>query len=434
MMYFTKSSRHSFKNRAAFHFGYTAALLASALPSQAFAQAIGPLIQEPKDVPGNRIFPEYQPTGIKLSDFEIYPSVNVASRFDGNVFSRTSTKESDVIMLVEPQLSIKQINQSGALNINLMSRHSAYLDLPDQDAREHSVEATYVHGLNAPNSITVNMGHRREAIQRGTVENDLIRGEPLIRHVMQGSLTARKQFNRLSLDAQSYVAHQTFNDVRGYDKTLLPQSFRNLMQISLRGVATYEVSSRTALITSLEYDYLDYARSPSFANRDAENWNAAIGLKYEINRILFARLSLGLRHYDFKNSAYGSHTGLAVSSHIRYFPTRTLAVRGLIEQSNTTSPYDMVGAVTLTTARIEAEYEMRRSLSWFAASKLAFEDYTKKPYSARRFEISSGPQWRFNRNLAARGSLGYAKRFVQGPAPFEQYSQVFGMISLTLAR
>ncbi|KQM13767.1 hypothetical protein ASE49_11925 [Novosphingobium sp. Leaf2] len=127
-------------------------------------------------------------------------------------------------------------------------------------------------------------------------------------------------------------------------------------------------------------------------------------------------------------------SGVAVSAHLRYFPTKLLAVRGIVEQSNTTSPYDLVGAVTLTTAKLDVEYEMRRSMSWLSSIKFTLEDYAKQKYSARRLEINGGPRLRFNRWLSMDVTGGYAQRFVNGAAPFEKYSQVYGLVSVVLAR
>lgn len=418
--------------------GMTAGLTAMALTTiwapKVEAQTIGPLIREPEDVPGRRAIPEYAPVGYDINGFEVLPAVAFGLRADSNVFTRTTVKKADLIMQVEPRLHVQKENRFNNIIFDAVARTSKYARLHDQDADEYRVDATYTRGTVSPNSISVNVGYRREAILRGTVENDLVGGEPLMRRVLQGSLTGRKQFNRLSVDAQVLAVRQRFEDVDIGAEDVIDQHFRNVTRLGLHGVATYDVSGRTALFAGLEYDHFNYAHSPQLQNRDAQNWSGTVGARYEITRILYAQLGIGYRRYNFKDEALGTITGIAVSGHLRYFPSRLVAVRGVIEQSNTTSPYDLVGAVTLTTARIEAEYEMRRSLSWYAASKLTLEDYAREDYSARRFEVSAGPRLRFNRWLSAEANLGFARRFVSGRAPFEPYSQVYGLVSVTFAR
>lgn len=414
--------------------GLTAlALLSTASAAPAAAQSIGPLIREPDDVPGRRVIPEYAPMGLDFAGFDALPTVTFAARADDNVFTRSSVKKADTILSVEPKIRLRREDRFNNATLEGSLRSSTYVRMRDQDALEYRLEGTYTRGTG-PDSITINLGYRREAVQRGTVENDLVGGEPLLRRVFHGSLTGRKQFNRLSIDAQVLAVRQRYEDVSDSAGSVLDQHFRNVTRTGAQALATYEVSGRTAVFAGVAYDRFDYARSPLLANRDATNWSGTAGLRYEITRLLYAQVGLGYRRYDFKDPALGRIGGVAVSAHLRYFPSRVLAIRGIVEQSNTTSPYDLVGAVTLTTARVEVEYEMRRNLSWLGATRFTLEDYGKQTYSARRFEVSGGPRLRLNRWLSADANLGYARRFVSGPAPFEPYSQAYALLSVTFAR
>jgi len=353
---------------------------------------------------------------------------------DDNVFTRTSVKETDIALQIQPHMRIRKENRFNAVMLDMMARTSTYLRLTDQNSTEYRLQGTYTRGTTGPNSITIDFGYRRETILRGTVENDLVGGSPLMRRVLHGSLTGRKQFNRLSVDTQIIGVRQRYENVQDSVGESISQHFRNVTRFGLRGVGYYELSSRTSIFTSLEYDRYNYAKSALLENRDAENLSGTAGIRYELTRILYAQLGVGYRRYDFKERALSPISGLAVSGHLRYFPSRVLSIRGMIEQSNTTSPYDIVGAVTLTTTSVEVEYEMRRSLSFLAISKFALEDYAKQDYAARRVEVSAGPRLRFNRWLSADASIGCAKRFVNGAAPFEPYTQFYGLLSITFAR
>jgi len=400
----------------------------------ASAQSVGPMIHEPADVPGNRLIPEYDPIGYDWSGFEVFPSVTLGAKADSNVFARDDVKRSDVVLRVEPRLHVKRENRSTDIILDASARTNNYLSLTDQDATEYRVEGKFTYGTMGPNSISLDAGYRREVVQRGTVESDLAEGEPSIRRVLFGSITGRKQFNRLSLDAQVIGMTLRYNDIMDGSGGRIEQRFRNGERWGVQGTATYELSGRTALIAGATFDRYDYRASPLLENRDADNLTGTLGLRYEISRLLYAQLGVGTRHYDFRDPTLRDLNGLAISGHLRYFPSRLLAIRAKIEQINTTSPYDLIGAVTLTTAQIEAEYEMRRSLSWLGSALFQVEDYGKQPYSGRRFEISGGLRLRFNRWLRTDGAAGFAKRTVQGPAPFQPFTQFYGMISLTLAR
>lgn len=255
-----------------------------------------------------------------------------------------------------------------------------------------------------------------------------------MRRILNGSLTVRKRFNRLAIDAQALLVRQIYEDVSYAAGSEVEQSFRNATRYGIHGVASYELAPRTAFITSIEHDIFNYNPSPTQEDRDAQHWSLAAGFRYEVTRAVFAQFAIGYRNYNFRNARLKSIKGIAVSGHLRYFPTRLVAFRGFVEQSNTTSPYDLTSAVTLTNIRIDAEYEMRRNLSWSGSALLTLEDYANKKYSAKRFEVFGGPKLRLNRTLSATANFGYARRFVSGSPPFEPYSQVYGLISVTVAR
>lgn len=414
--------------------GLTALILSTAWSQVAGAQSIGPVIQEPDDVPGTRIIAGFSPIGYDFQGFHVLPSVTFGAGLDSNVFSRKTVRESDVVVQSEPRLRVRREGRFSSIAFDAVARTNTYLRLSDQDSTEYRFDGTYTRGTVSPDSISVNVNYRREAVLRGTVENDLIGGEPLMRRVLGASITGRKQFNRVSIDGQAIAGRQRYEDIENGGAERIDQSFRNVVRYGARGVLSYQASSRTSIFTGIEYDRFDYARSPLLENRDATNWSGTAGLRYELSRVLVAQLGVGYRSYNFTDPQLGAIKGLALSGHLRYFPSRLVALRGVIEQSNTTSPYDLVGAVTLTSARVEIEYEMRRSLSWNASTKVTLEDYAHEDYSAGRYEISAGPRFRFNRWLSANANVGFTKRFVNGPAPFDRYSKVVAVLSVTLAR
>jgi len=414
--------------------GLAILLLSSAGAQSARAQTFGLPVNEPDDVPGRRVLPEYARIGYDLAGFQLLPTVAFGIRADDNVLTRSSVKRSDIVFQAAPKIRLAR--QDGAQNISIEAniQNNAYLRLSKQDSTEYSFQSTYTRGNLDRSLISANFGYRREAIQRGTVENDISAGEPLMRRVVYGALNGRKRFNRLSVDTQFLSVRQRYENLMDDTGLALDQQFRNVDRLTFRGAAAYDISGRTGIVGSLDYDRFDYATSPLLIDRDAQNWTATLGLRYEIGRVLYAQFSAGYRCYDFKKPELGRIKGPAITGHLRYFPTRLLAIRGNVEQYNTTSPYDLVSNSTITIGRVEVEYEMRRSISWIGAAKIALEHYSKQPYSAQRLEITGGPHFRFNRWLAADVTMGFSRRFVNGIAPFEPYSQLYAILSVTLAK
>ncbi|WP_379485665.1 outer membrane beta-barrel protein [Novosphingobium soli] len=405
--------------------------------SPSAAQTIDAHWGEPDDVPGRGVIPEYTAPGFELAGFDVFPSVVIAGQADSNVFSRTTVQKSDLILIGEPQIRLRRKDASRDYQVDAGLRRSEYLAHSEQSATEYRLAASHTYQVSRSSSLAGSLGYRREAIQRGTVENDLVGGEPLMRRVTHASFMATKRFNRFRMEVRGAFVRQRFEDVgSGTEPSSIAtdQSFRNVSRYGAQGVIDYDIGGRTSLFSALQYDCLDYAHSPALLNRDATNWSITGGFRSKLTPLLYAQLGLGYRRYAFQHAALDAIDGIAISGDLQYYPSRLLAVRAHLDQTNTTSPYDFVGAVTLTTGRLELEYEMRRSISWLAAAKFTVEDYGDRDYSGRRLELGGGPRFRVNRWLTLEANVNYARRWVHGPAPFEPFSRVYGGISVTLAR
>jgi hypothetical protein len=405
-----------------------------ALPVMAGAQTLAPPIHEPDDAAGNRKITEYTPIGYDLAGFNALPEVAFAARVDDNVFADDTRRRSDIEVTIAPKITARRLTRSSRTTLEADAQINRFGALTSQNSNEYAATGAFTHFAGGDNSVTVGATYRREVVQRGTAENDLPFGEPLIRRVLQSGLQGRKRFNRLAFDGAAKFVRMHYEDVELGSTRVIDQRFRNGERYSAQLTASYEISGRTTLFAGGSYDRFDYRTSPTLANRDADAWSAAAGVSYELSHVLVAQLALGERRYDFVDPALGHFSGLSISGQLRYFPTRLLSIRGSIDQTNTTSPYDLVGAVTLTTARIEGEYEMRRGLSWVGKTQITFEDYASKDYSARNLSVSAGPRWRINRWLSADATIGHDRRFTQGTAPFAHYRRTYAVLTVTLAR
>lgn len=406
----------------------------SVLPVMAGAQTLAPPIHEPDDAAGSRKIAEYTPIGYDFVGFNAFPEVAFSARTDDNVFTDDTRRRSDVTLTLAPKITARRLTRSSRTTLEADAHINRFGSLTSQNSNEYAATAAFTHFAGSDNAVTVGAAYRREVVQRGTAENDLPFGEPLIRRVLQTGIQGRKRFNRLAFDAAAKFVRMRYEEAELGSGLVIDQRFRNGERYSAQLTASYEISARTTLFAGGSYDRFDYRASPTLANRDADAWSAAAGVSYELSHVLVAQLALGERRYDFVDPALGQFSGLSISGQLRYFPTRLLSIRGSIEQTNTTSPYDLVGAVTLTTARIEGEYEMRRELSWIGKTQFTFEDYGSKGYSARSLSVSAGPRWRINRWLRADAIIGHDRRFTQGLAPFPHYARTYALLSVTLAR
>ena len=122
--------------------GLTALILSTAWSQVAGAQSIGPVIQEPDDVPGTRIIAGFSPIGYDFQGFHVLPSVTFGAGLDSNVFSRKTVRESDVVVQSEPRLRVRREGRFSSIAFDAVARTNTYLRLSDQDSTEYRFDGT----------------------------------------------------------------------------------------------------------------------------------------------------------------------------------------------------------------------------------------------------------------------------------------------------
>ncbi|MFD2579574.1 outer membrane beta-barrel protein [Novosphingobium colocasiae] len=195
-------------------------------------------------------------------------------------------READAQLQVEPRLRITRKTKLSALAVDASLRRSIYARLHDQDTTEYGLRAAFRRG-NDQAALAAEAGYRREVIQRGSVENDLTAGPPLLRRVLDGALTGHKRFNRFALDARAGVTWLRYESVDGATSD---QRFRDGERYEGQLVASFDISARTSVFAAGAYQRFDYRRSPAIGNRDADDWSGLIGVRYDLSRALIAQV------------------------------------------------------------------------------------------------------------------------------------------------
>ena len=142
----------------------------------------------------------------------------------------------------------------------------------------------------------------------------------------------------------------------------------------------------------------------------------------------------GLRKHDFKNTGFGDISGLALNARLRWYPSRLVSVRFDLAQNTTTSSFDSVSAVTVTSARASADYEFRRNVLFGADLEGAHEKYSGPGASSNRVALYGRTTWKLNRSLKLSGRIGYERRGQSAVAFIPSYDAFRVGLTLSLAR
>jgi hypothetical protein len=402
-----------------------------AYSGDAYAQMVD---TEPADTAGNRVQPAYDPVGIRRGPITIWPSLAVTGTYDSNVFAREDNAISDFSLTMVPSVRVTYDRPRANASFTTNVRLRRYATLTEQDDEQYRANLRGDMELGSTTRLGASLGWARSTVSRGSSENGLQNGSPLRQSKWTASTRLSTRFNRLAVTASADAERFRFNNVRLDDGTVIDQSFRNGSTLGGALGLAYSVGPRFALVAQGSATKFDYRDPRPTSNRDAMDYSLSAGGRYEITELLFAELTAGIREHDFRGAAFTDVSGLALSGRLRWYPTPLLSLRADLGQRVTTSSFDSVSAVTITSAKLSGDYELRRNLLLSADAEFSNERFSGVGGNSQGMRLGGGAEWKANRWFHLEGSLHYERRTRSVEAIAPEYDGVRVLLTARIAR
>ncbi len=389
---------------------------------------------EPVDTAGNRPQPAYDAVGIRLGSIRVLPTLGLTGSWDSNVLARSEDAVSDFSATLVPAVRAEWNTPRRQLSLDGEIRLRRYAELHRQNDEQYRAQAAARFEISGNTSISANLGWADVTATRGTFENGFQIGDPLRMRELNGNLSVRQRFNRLTLVANAAASRFRYGDVRLDDGTLIDQSFRNGHQIGGSVLARYEVGPRLSLVSRVTANKFDYSDPSPLTNRDATAYSVTGGISYELTQLLEAEVDAGIQKHNFRNPAFGDISGLALNARLRWYPTPLLSVRFDVSQRTTTSSFNATSAVVVTSGRLSADYELRRNLLLSADVNYSHEKYGAGNNVSGLLTLSGQAAWKANRWLRVTGRASYDRRGSNSDVTVPEFDALRFMLTLTVAR
>lgn len=399
----------------------------------AWAQDID-LSQEPRDAAGSRAQPEYDPLGIHVGTATIYPTLSVSSVYDTNVFAESTDADSDLAFTVTPAVRAEISDARRIIAVNARARVRRYVQLTEQNDEQYYANALGRLNFGGRGYLQTNLGWSLSSPSRGTYQNSLQRGTPLREERLNGQVVADYRFNRLRLHGTVNTEKFDYDDVELDDGTIIDQDYRDGTQVGANLEAYYQVSSRISLVAQGSVDKFEYKDPDPLRNRDAVGTTVTAGALYEVTELFSFQLGVGYRKHDFDNPLLPDIDGLAFNGRMRWYPTPLISVKLDLNQSTDTSTLNEVSAVTVSSAVLETDYELRRNNILTARLEYSHERYSGLNENSAFMSASVRSEWKLNRWMRLAGSLTYDRRASGGSVAIPEFDALRGMLTVTLAR
>lgn len=357
----------------------------------------------------NRQRPEYDPVGVRLGSFMLYPEAGLQQSYNSNVFATSTNEQSDFITAFEPSLDLRSNWNNHALNLHADSRVVRYWDFTDEDYEDYTLSADGRIDVLRDLRLFAGAGYQILHEPRSSPDNQ---GgtEPTEYSVTGANLGVEKDFNRLSFRLDGKTERYEYDSVRNSAGTVLDQSGRDRDQHEVGLRTGYEIAPLRKVYLLTTYNVREYDNLTSGFNRDSDGYLIGVGTQYDLTGLIFLDAYAGYRRQDYSDSRLSQMDGWASGIKVTWNMTPLTTVTGTLDRDIQETTLANSSGYFQTKAELRADHELLRNLILTASIGYQNDDFQGISRDDDYTLAGLGAKYLINRNFTLSGGYGYRSR------------------------
>ena len=341
--------------------------------------------------------PEYDPLGVPLGVWTLYPSLTTQTTYNDNVYE-ISKGESDVYLLIQPRLALKDNASNYSVGVLATGSFSRYKKLTTEDSNLYSFSANGLYDISSDTTINGLASYSRQVEPRGTAGDTIIGGSPITYRLASGSLGLNQGAGRFFFNLQASVSKYSYEDVHDQGQDI-PQSNRDLAVYSTNGKISYALDSTIALYASVAYTKQEYSSNP-IIDRNGESVSAVGGVQFSITSLLTGHAGIGYIKVYFDSPEFGGASGLDYDVALQWNPTQLISFSLVGTRSLSRSPVENAGGLIESGFTLTTDYELLRNIILSGSVGQNRDSYQGASITNTRWNERLSVQYKISRLIA----------------------------------
>ncbi|MGQ3026927.1 MAG: outer membrane beta-barrel protein [Ferrovibrionaceae bacterium] len=355
--------------------------------------------------------PDYDPVGIRLGSFFLYPDATLGETWNSNIYATPSGEKRDFITSVTPRLALKSNWNNHALNFAADSTVVRYARYHSESFTDYTVAADGRLDIRSDARLFAAGGYKIRHEPRSS-PNNLGGTEPTKYQDTSALLAAEKDFNRLSFRLESAFDAYRYFDVLNASGQTIDESLRdrNDTVVTFRG--GYELAPLRQVYALGAYNWRKYLSSTDMFgyDRTSDGYQLAIGAHYDLTGLVFADVFLGYRRQTYDDPRLRPVDGPTAGVKLTWNVTALTTLTGNLSREIEETVLANSSAYFATRASIRADHELLRDVLLNARIGYENDKFEGIGRKDNYYEAGLGATWLINRNFSLAGGYNYRTR------------------------
>lgn len=420
-----------------------AALVAITLAGEALAQEVGPSVRAPeptileRESVLQRTRADYDPLGVRLGSFLLFPSARLSETYDSNVFATTSNAKGDFYTTLNPSIGIRSDWNVHALGFTASSATRRYAGLVSENVTDLAIRGD--GRLDILRNVYAIGGAGYQLIHEDRSSPDSVNGKnPVEYHITSANLGYVRELGRLGVRVDGTADSYSFNNATSSTGVTINQHDRDRIVYAVAPRLSYEIVPGYQAIMKLtgnERDYVEKFDSKGF-QRNSHGYEVDVGTAVYLTHILNGEIFAGYLSQLYDDSRLKTNSGFAFGGNLLWNVTQLTSLRATLARTvEETTQFATVNGVTVdasgylqSAVRLAVEHELRRNVLLSAYISYANNDYEGINRTDDQFETNVQGRYLINRNLSA--SLDFTFSTRSSNVSGVSYDRAVGMLGL----
>jgi hypothetical protein len=370
-----------------------------------------PLEPGADDTVRGRPRPDYDPLGLRVGGFFLYPRASVSGLYRDNIFYRSANEESDFVSVFTPELRLRSNWNAHALNLFADANVVRYADNSDENHTEGRAGFDGRIDVTRSTAVLGNFAYARLAEERSSPDQTAA-AEPTRYDKYGPSARLTHRLNRLRVQLGGGITFYDFEDVPAIGGGTINMDDRDRSEAEASLQLGYEIVPNYEAFVRTSYDRRNYrsSRDDAGLDRDSDGWEVVAGLGVELGRVTYGNVFVGYLRQDFDDPILPSIEGIGFGGDVTWNPTQLTTVK--FAASRIVEETTLAGAAGALTTRtgVTVDHELLRNLILTAQAQYANHDYDGISRDDDVYGLSTGGDYLLNRNVSLRLRYAYARR------------------------
>lgn len=252
--------------------------------------------------------PGYDPIGISLDSFLIFPSVSETAAYDDNIFASDRKVADDFVNTTNEAVALASQWSRHSLSGHLYTAQQVYAGHPSEDANTYGADASGRLDVTGDSFFQLDGSFIQQPQQRASPEaSNVTTGRPIY-NTSDGRLNFVQRMNRWLERVQGYAQRTDYVTSGNTSRNNLTQTYSDRL--------SYDLSEELSLFVQGSYELRDWDVRP--AERNFDTLTGLVGVTAAIPTVVEADFGVGVLRQTYSNSAFKTLVAPAVNGQVTW--------------------------------------------------------------------------------------------------------------------